>query len=62
MPASGGKSHNTEQLTFNLLMKHLFCRSADLSHHRGDRQGLLPILLSAVCGRADSDQTGAGEL
>lgn len=48
-----------EQLTF---MKQLSCRSADFSHHRGDRESLLPILLSAVSQRADSDEAGAGQL
>lgn len=49
-------------LTFDLSIKRRPRRSADISHHRGDRQSLLPILLSAVCRRADSDETGAGEL
>lgn len=37
-------------------------RSADLSHHWGHRQSLLPIILSALSCRADSDQSGTGKL
>lgn len=43
-------------------MQQLSCRSADFSHHRGDRESLLPILLSAVGRRAGSDAAGAGQL
>lgn len=41
---------------------HCSCRSTDLSHHRGDCKGLLPLILSAVSCRADSDKTSPGKL
>lgn len=56
------ESQEGQQVTFNLSVTQRSRRSADFSHHRGDRQSLLPLLLSAVCRGADSDETGAGEL
>lgn len=62
--AAGAESHVVlfQPLTVDRFASRPSRRPADLSHHGGDREGLLPLLLPAVRRRADSDTTGAREL